>query len=162
MSPEIIVLSCHHLPVRSFHKCSSRWSSDVPSLNNPEISLSGGGCSVAILPLKNYAPSEKQTSGNNVGLLYCDRTSYPPHHYVYPPSKTFRRTPSVQRSAEESISEWLLLYEHVAPLNNWDQVTKVKFLYLALHGDAKKPSLRRHIVVSRCKLKYFCYSCCHK
>ncbi|KAH7982839.1 hypothetical protein HPB52_007400 [Rhipicephalus sanguineus] len=55
-----------------------------------------------------------------------------------PQAKPFVGPPVFRGAPEESISEWLLCYEHVASLNNWDQATKVKFLYLALDGDAKK------------------------
>lgn len=53
-----------------------------------------------------------------------------PRPFIGPP--TFKGTP------EESVTEWVTCYEHVASLNTWDGDTKVKFLYLALEGDAKK------------------------
>ncbi|KAL1426853.1 hypothetical protein MTO96_017931 [Rhipicephalus appendiculatus] len=48
------------------------------------------------------------------------------------PPPIFNGTP------EESASEWVTYYEHVSSFNAWDDNTKVKFLYLALDGDAKK------------------------
>lgn len=71
----------------------------------------------------------------------CSTMTEPPTFFSAmstPQVKPFVGPPVFRGAPEESISEWLLCYEHVASLNNWDQATKVKFLYLALDGDAKK------------------------
>lgn len=54
------------------------------------------------------------------------------------PNRPFIGPPVFKGTPEESIAEWITCYEHVASLNSWDNDTKVKFLYLALDGDAKK------------------------
>lgn len=53
-------------------------------------------------------------------------------------SRPFIGPPIFKGTPEESVSEWVTCYEHVSSLNSWDDDTKVKFLYLALEGDAKK------------------------
>lgn len=55
-----------------------------------------------------------------------------------PQARPFIGPPTFKGTPEESVTEWLTCYEHVASLNTWDADTKVKFLYLALEGDAKK------------------------
>ncbi|KAK8767435.1 hypothetical protein V5799_005785 [Amblyomma americanum] len=55
-----------------------------------------------------------------------------------PQSRPSIAPPVFKGTPEESAAEWLTCYEHVASLNCWDSDTKVKFLYLALDGDAKK------------------------
>lgn len=46
--------------------------------------------------------------------------------------------PIFKGTAEESVTEWLTCYDHVASMNAWDNDAKVKCLYLALDGDARK------------------------
>ncbi|KAK8762137.1 hypothetical protein V5799_026595 [Amblyomma americanum] len=55
-----------------------------------------------------------------------------------PQSRLSIAPPVFKGTPEESVAEWLTCYEHVASLNCWDSDPKVKFLYLALDGDAKK------------------------
>ncbi|CAN7979416.1 unnamed protein product [Ixodes persulcatus] len=54
------------------------------------------------------------------------------------PSRPLIGPPIFKGSPDESVTEWLTCYEHVASLNAWDSETKVKCLYLALDGDARK------------------------
>lgn len=55
-----------------------------------------------------------------------------PRHEPFIKSLNFKSTP------QEPVTEWLTCYEHVASVSTWDGNAKVKFLNLALEGDAKK------------------------
>ncbi|CAN7993838.1 unnamed protein product, partial [Ixodes hexagonus] len=54
------------------------------------------------------------------------------------PSRPLIGPPISKGSPEDSVAEWLTCYDHVASLNSWDNEAKVKCLYPALDGDARK------------------------
>lgn len=54
------------------------------------------------------------------------------------PSRPLIGPPIFKGSPDESVTEWLTCYDHVASLNVCESEAKVKCLYLALDGDARK------------------------